>query len=189
MSNIIAIYDACILYSAPLRDLFMRLALTDLYQAKWTKDIHEEWIRSLLKKRLDLTREHLEKIKEKMDMHVRDCLVEGYDDLIKSIELPDSNDRHVLAAAICAKAQVIITHNITDFPSRVTKIYGIEAQYPDQFLSYLLDLAPSIVIKTVRETRLSLRNPPKSAEEYLDILERQSLPRTVAYLRDCIDFI
>ncbi|MFA6264019.1 MAG: hypothetical protein WCW33_01165 [Candidatus Babeliales bacterium] len=53
MAALIVLYDACILYSAPLRDLMMRLALTDLYRAKWSKDIHEEWIRSLLKNRPD----------------------------------------------------------------------------------------------------------------------------------------
>jgi hypothetical protein len=49
MSRFVVIYDSCVLYPAPLRDLLMRLALTDLYQAKWTKDIHKEWMRSLLK--------------------------------------------------------------------------------------------------------------------------------------------
>ena len=189
MSNTVVIYDACILYSAPLRDLFMRLALTDLYQAKWTKDIHKEWIASLLKKRPDLTKERLEKTREKMDMHVRDCLVEGYNDLIESIILPDPNDRHVLAAAICTKAQFIVTYNLSDFPSKVTKKYGIEAQHPDLFLRHLLDLAPSMVMRTIQETRLSLKNPPKSADAYLNILEIQSLSQTVAYLREYTDFI
>ncbi len=167
----------------------MRLALSDLYQAKWTEDIHKEWIRSLLKNRPDLTKERLEKIKEKMDMHVRDCLVHEYNELIENIVLPDSNDRHVLAAAIRAKAQIIITFNLSDFPSRVTKKYGVEAKHPDKFLCHLLALAPSRVMRVVRETRLSLKNPPKSVEEYLNILERQFLSQTVAYLRNYIDFI
>ena len=98
MANFIVIYDSRVLYPAPLRDLLMRLALIDLYQAKWTKDIHREWIRSLLKNRPDLTEERLQKTREKMDLHVRDCLVEEYEELIESLKLPDPNDRHVLAA-------------------------------------------------------------------------------------------
>lgn len=82
MSRFVVIYDSCVLYPAPLRDLLMRLALADLYQAKWTKDIHREWIQSLLKNRPDLTEERLESIRSKMDLHVRDCLVEGYEELI-----------------------------------------------------------------------------------------------------------
>lgn len=77
MSRFVVIYDSCVLYPASLRDLLMRLALTDLYQAKWTKDIHKEWMRSLLKNRPDLSEERLESIRSKMDLHVRDCLVEG----------------------------------------------------------------------------------------------------------------
>jgi len=167
----------------------MRLTLADLCQAKWTKDIHEEWIRNLLKNRPDLTRERLEKIREKMDMHVRDCLVEDYEKLVETIILPDPNDRHVLAAAIHAKANVIVTFNLSDFPSKTVKKYGIEAQHPDKFLRRLLDRIPSRVMQAIQETRLSLKNPPKSTEEYLSILELQSLSETVAYLRNYIDFI
>lgn len=162
----------------------MRLALTDLYQAKWTKDIHEEWIRSLLRKRPDLTREKLESIREKMDRHVRDCIVEGYQDLIEGLKLPDLHDRHVLAAAIRANAQTIVTFNVSDFPAHAVAKYGIEIQHPDEFLRHLLDLAPGRIMRTFQEIRLSLKNPKKSPEEYLDILERQALPQTVAYLRE-----
>lgn len=70
MANFIVIYDSCVLYPAPLRDLLMRLALTDLYQAKWTRDIHCEWIRNLLKNRSDLTEERLQLTQAKMDLHV-----------------------------------------------------------------------------------------------------------------------
>jgi hypothetical protein len=89
----------CVLYPAPLRDLLMRLALTDLYHAKWTQEIHKEWMRNLLKNRPDLTIERLESVRARMDLHVRDGLIEGYEELIDGIKLPDPNDRHVLAAA------------------------------------------------------------------------------------------
>lgn len=184
MTRFIVVYDSCVLYPAPLRDLLMRLALTDLYQAKWTKDIHREWIQSLLKNRLDLTEERLEITRAKMDLHVRDCLVFEYEELIGDLKLPDPNDRHVLAAAIKANAQTIVTYNLADFPPSAVIKYGIDAQHPDDFLRYLIDLSPSKVIRTVQETRLSLKSPPKNSEEYLAILEKQSLPQTVAYLRD-----
>ncbi len=60
-SNFTVIYDACVLYPAPLRDLLMRLALTDLYRARWTDRIHDEWTRNVLKQRPDLKAEHLER--------------------------------------------------------------------------------------------------------------------------------
>lgn len=98
MASFIVIYDSCVLYPAPLRDLLMRFALTDLYQAKWTKDIHCEWMRSLLKNRSDLTEERLEMTRAKMDLHVKDCLVFDYEELIGSLKLPDPDDRHVLSS-------------------------------------------------------------------------------------------
>jgi hypothetical protein len=35
-AGLTVVYDACVLYPAPLRDLLMRLAVTDLYRARWT---------------------------------------------------------------------------------------------------------------------------------------------------------
>ena len=189
MLHLIVIYDACILYSAPLRDLFMRLALADLYQAKWTNDIHDEWIRNLLKNRPDITKAKLEKTKEKMNTHIHNCLVTRYKHRIKAIKLPDPNDRHVLAAAIQTKAHIILTLNTSDFPSRTLEKYAIKAQHPDHFLQHLLSFAPSLVIQTIQETRLSLKNPPKTPDEYLAILEQQSLPKTVHFLRQYKDLI
>ena len=76
-SNFTVIYDACVLYPAPLRDFLMRLALTDLFRARWSRDIHDEWIRNVLKDRADLTPLQLERTRNLMDSHVRDCLVTG----------------------------------------------------------------------------------------------------------------
>ena len=80
-----------------------------------------------------------------MDTSVRDCLVENYRDLIPSLELPDPDDRHVLATAIVTSADVIVTYNLKDFPHENLERYGIEAQHPDEFVSNLIDLAPSQV--------------------------------------------
>ena len=183
MVQFTVIYDSCVLYPAPLRDLLMRLALTDLYHARWTQEIHREWMRNLLKNRPDLTPERIESVRARMDLHVRDGLVEGYEELIEGIKLPDLNDRHVVAAAIKANAQTIVTYNLSDFPSSSLAKYEIDPQHPDEFLRHLLDLAPAKVIATVQETRKSLKNPPKTAHEYLSTLEQQSLPQTCAYLR------
>ena len=75
-----------------------------------------------------------------MDLHVRDGLIEDYEELIDGIKLPDPNDRHVLAAAIKANAQTIVTYNLSDFPSSALSKYEIDAQHPDEFLRHLLDM-------------------------------------------------
>lgn len=183
VSNFTALFDACVLYPAPLRDLLMHLALTDLFRAKWTEEIHDEWIRNVLINRPDLTKDQLQRTRVLMNSHVRDCLVIGYQDLIPSLTLPDMNDRHVLAAAICAGADVIVTSNLKDFPVDTLNQYGIEAQHPDEFITHLINLAPPVICEAAKRQRMSLKNPPKSVEELLSAYEGQGLVRTVAELR------
>lgn len=133
MAKFSAIYDACVLYPAPLRDLLMQLALTDLFKARWTDQIHQEWIEALLR-RDKYDRKVLERTRELMDASVRDAKVSGYEALIEALVLPDPDDRHVLAAAIKAGANAIVTFNLKDFPSDVLSKYGIEAIHPDEFV-------------------------------------------------------
>ena len=77
------VYDACVLYPAPLRDLLMRLALTDLFRARWSDQIHEEWINAVLRNRPDLSRAQLERTRSLMNAHVRDALVDGHQSLFQ----------------------------------------------------------------------------------------------------------
>ncbi len=189
MSQFIAVFDACVLYPAPLRDVLMHLALTDLFRAKWTDAIHEEWMRSVLANRPDLSREQLERTRQLMNAHVRDCLVADYEDLIPVLALPDPEDRHVLAAAIRSSADVIVTFNLRDFPPETLKKWGIEAQHPDDFIHHLLDLAPNLVCAAAKRQRESLKNPPRSVDDFLSALERQGLAQTVAELRQFADVI
>ncbi|MBI4579908.1 MAG: PIN domain-containing protein [Planctomycetes bacterium] len=184
-----AIYDASVLYPAPLRDLLLHLALTDLFQARWTQVIHEEWIEALLADRPDLSRERLERTRQLMDASVLDCLVEGYEDLVPGLQLPDPDDRHVLAAAIRVGADVIVTANLKHFPPSSLAAYGIDAQHPDQFVRHLVDLAPGPVCVAVKTHRQSLKTPPKTIAEYLETPQRHSLPETVAALRAFEDLL
>lgn len=137
----------------------------------------------------DITREKVERIRDLMNAHVRDCLVTDYEELIPAITLPDPHDRHVLAAAIRARADIIVTLNLADFPAATLKTYGIEAQHPDDFIIHLFEIAPETVCAAVKKQRESLRNPPKTADELLAIFESQGLVQTVARLRELIDLL
>jgi hypothetical protein len=162
----------------------MYLAMTGLFRARWTDAIHEEWMRNVLRDYPDMTRGQVERIRDLMNAHVGDCLVTGYEDLIESLTLPDPDDRHVLAAAIRSGADVIVTANLRDFPADVLEKHGIGAMHPDDFITLQLKLAPNAVCSAARKQRESLKNPPKTVEEYLASLERQGLVRTVAALRE-----
>jgi predicted nucleic acid-binding protein len=184
-----AIYDANILYPAPLRDLFIRLAQVGLVRARWTETIHDEWLRNVLQDNRNLSPARLARTRNLMNAAVRDCLVTGYEDLIDSLTLPDPDDRHVLAAAIRTGAQVIVTFNLADFPAETLNRFDIEPQHPDDFLVSLLDLAPGAVCAAVKSQRESFRNPPKTTKELLTTLECQGLPQAVARLRRFIDLL
>lgn len=178
-----AVYDANVLYPAPLRDLLIRLAQAGLVRALWTETIHDEWVRNVLADNPALSPERLARTRKLMNEAVRDCLVTGYEDLIESMTLPDADDRHVLAAAIRANADVIVTFNLKDFPTDKLASHGIEAMHPDEFLLTLFDAAPGPVCAAVKRQREGLRNPPKTAEELLATLESQGLVQTITRLR------
>lgn len=189
MANFTAVFDACVLYPAPLRDLLMSVAITEQFRARWTSEIHDEWTRNLLKNREDISKEQLERTVELMNQAVPDCLVENHEILIDSLELPDPDDRHVLAAAIMCQADVIVTNNLKDFPKDTLDQYDIDVQSPDTFLSHLFDLNPPEFCSVVRQQRERLRNPNHSAEELLAIFYNQGLPLTVNKLREVIDLL
>jgi len=105
----IVLYDACVLYPAPLRDLLIRVAKTGVVRARWTDAILDECFRNILEQRPDLKPEALKRTRELMTQAVPDCLVTGFETLIDSLTLPDRDDRHVLAAAIRVGAQAIVT--------------------------------------------------------------------------------
>ena len=188
MAAFTALFDACVLYPAPLRDLLMRLATTDLFRARWSAAIHDEWTSAILATRPELGAQ-LKRTRELMDAHVMDALVTGYEPLIETLDLPDPDDRHVLAAAITGRTDLIVTKNLKDFPADRLAPFGIRAQHPDVFVRSLLDLHEAATLAAVARHRASLRNPPKSVDDYLDTLLVQELPDTVAVLRRCRDRI
>lgn len=175
----VVLYDACVIYSAPLRDLLMWVAKNGLVYARWSDQILDEWVRNLLEKRKDLSPQRLDRTRGHMNASVPDALVSGFEHLIPSLTLPDENDRHVLAAAIAAEANVILTFNLVDFPMDQLPP-DIRAIAPDELLCQLLDEAPEALLATMKEHRENLLKPPKSAEEYLGTLRSVGLPGLVS---------
>lgn len=146
-------------------------------------------IDNLLQNRPDLQRAQLDRTRKLMNNAVEDCLVEGYDDIIPAVKLPDANDNHVLAAAIRGNCDAILTFNLVDFPSEVLVQYDIEAQHPDEFIQSQFDLNPAKLLIGVKKVRGRLKNPPKTAEEYLDALLSQGLPKTVDLLNEYVGIL
>lgn len=177
-----AIFDACVLYPAPLRDFLMWLGLSGRFRARWSRDIHEEWKRNLLLNRPDLTRAQVDRTSDLMDRAIPDGLVDRYEALVAGLTLPDPDDRHVLAAAIRCGASVIVTFNQRDFPADVLASYGVESQHPDEFVENLFDLDAAAVIAAAQRQRAQLKKPSIDVDRYLEILFRQGLVQTTKAL-------
>jgi len=183
----LALLDANALYSATLRDTLVQLAVSGAFQARWTNQIHDEWIRNVLKNRPDLDPQKLSETRRLMDFHLPDALVEGFEPLIETLSLPDPDDRHVLAAAIHAKAPTIVTWNLRDFPSSALAPHSIQAVSPDAFTLQLLEESQSEVLQALATQRERLQRPAQTATQFLETLSRQGLTRFVSALEPLRD--
>jgi predicted nucleic acid-binding protein len=179
----VVVYDANVLFPNTLRDLLIRVAQSGLVQAKWTNAILDETFRNVIAHRPDIDVERLNRTRQLMNRAVRDCLVFNYEPLIEILDLPDPDDRHVLAAAIKARAQLIVTMNLKDFPSEVLRPWHVEAKHPDQFLLDQLDLDRDAIEHAVELIAKSRQCPPETAADVLAQLENSGIAATVHELR------
>ncbi|GGO47150.1 PIN domain-containing protein [Streptomyces lasiicapitis] len=180
----VAIYDANVLYPSTLRDVLIRVAQAGLVQAKWTDQILDETFRNLKENRPDLDPRKLDLTRDRMAGAIRDVLVKGYEPLIDILDLPDPGDRHVLAAAIRAKAQVIVTSNLRDFPAEKLSAWDVQAVHPDAFIEAQVGLSPGLVYAVLAQMADVWRKPPNAVvADVIDSLEREGLVASAAALR------
>lgn len=184
ISTFTVFFDANVFFGARLRSLVLYLAQTKLFRARWSDAIHDEWIRSVLAKRPDLTADQLQRTRELMNAAVPDCLVTGYEALIPALNLPDPDDRHVLAAAVVTRAHLIVTFNEADFPAPILEPLRLAPKHPDNFMLDTFSLEPSIFLEAVRNDFLHYLLPPLSFEGYLDDLATAGAPETAKVLRE-----
>lgn len=159
MARLVAVLDANVLYPARLRDLFLRLAIAGLFSARWTDEILDECFNSLSADRPDLTAAQLDRTRHLMGVAIPDALIEGYDHLVEQIGLPDPDDRHVLAAAIAAGADLLVTWNVADFPGRATASHRLSVVTPDKLLLRLVEVDADAVLVDARRTGIELAAP------------------------------
>jgi predicted nucleic acid-binding protein len=180
----IALLDACVLYSAILRDLLLRLSNENVFIPKWSETINQEWTRNLLASRPDLTPDRLQRTCHLMLASNPDSLVTGFEKHIAELTLPDPNDRHVVAAAIESHADVIVTFNLKDFPDALLAPHQIKAIHPDVFLCQCLLDYPLQVLTAIHKQQQSLKSPPCSMTKFLEVLSQAGLPQTSTNLKE-----
>jgi hypothetical protein len=171
----VVIFDACILYPFHLRNIVVQIAVDRLVDARWTDEIHHEWIRNLVADIPGIPIERLQITRKLMNNALPDATITGYRTHIEAVTLPDPGDRHVVAAAIAAGASVILTWNLRDFPTRELKTHGLVRQDPDVFLTALYDKAPDLTLASLANARRNLSKTRISAVDFIDTLRNQKL--------------
>ncbi len=179
----VAVYDACVLYPFHLRNVLIQCAFDGLVEARWTDDIHDEWIRNLADNTPSLPIERLLTTRDRMKAVLPEADVTNYRSLITDLKLPDPDDRHVLAAAIAAKASIIVTWNLKDFPAPDLRPYGVASQSPDDFLADLHAAFPDALISSVKRARHNLRKTAPSVEAFVETLQQGGLKTFSEVLR------
>ena len=172
------------LYPSVLRDVLIRIARMGINRARWSDLILDEVFGAIAANRRDLDPQKLERTRRLMCRAVPDCLVDSaaIRVLAPSLTLPDPDDRHVLAAAILAGAQVIVTQNLKDFPSNELDKFGIEAKHPDAFLQDLYHLDGALMHQAVSEAAAAYKNPPRTVGELVEQLDALGLPVAASLL-------
>lgn len=179
----VAVYDACVLYPFHLRNVLIQCAFDGLVEARWSDDIHGEWMRNLAANTPALPIERLIATRDRMKAVLPEADVTNYRPLVADLKLPDPDDRHVLAAAIAGKASVIVTWNLKDFPARDLRPYGVTSQSPDDFLTDLHAAFPDALISSVKRARHNLRKTTPSVEAFVNAIQQGGLKTFSGVLR------
>ena len=185
-----AILDACVLYPVCTADALMSLAVAELFAAKWTVEIEDEWVRNLVKNRPELA-EKLQRRRDLMRLAIPDWEVppQAWGAIAPGLTLPDQGDVHVLAAAIAGHADCIVTSNLKHFPDQILETYGLCAIHPDDFLIAQLDLDPIAALAALKDMRARSKKPPLEPAEFASAFERNGLVSMAERIRDAADLI
>lgn len=178
------VIDTNVIYPIEIRDLLLWFAHFDLYTPKWSKHIFDEWEKVMKEKGVDDA--EIQKRINNVNEAFPDAFVNNYESLIESLDLPDSKDRHVLAAAIKTNANIIVTNNIKDFPADYLSKFGLSAKSADDFLTDIVDLNHEAAVEAFKTLVLHRRNPDLDEYQVLDILRNRGLKDTADYLHSLL---
>ncbi len=186
ISNFPVVLDACVLYPRALRDTLLRAAERNLYTPYWSAMILDEVKRNLVAAGR-LTPDRGDYLVAEMTRAFPSAAVVGFETLIPCMT-NDKKDRHVSAAAVRARAEVIVTSNLRDFSDEALAPYGITAKAPDEFLLDLTSLSGRTMARIVREqlADIAASDPTATMDMLFEALTRHA-PGFVDTIRSILD--
>lgn len=172
-----AFLDAWVMVPIALTDTLLRLAEAGLYRPLWSDRVIDEMVDAIEMIHPELASGAARSRADEMKASFEDACVTEWEALVPGISLPDSDDRHVVAAALRGRADMVVTANVRDFPTEVLEPFGLEVQNPDEFLLNQLDLAPDLTISTLHRQAVATRRPAITTEALLEQLSRCGAPK------------
>jgi predicted nucleic acid-binding protein len=166
----VALLDANVMHPIWLCDVLLTVAETEVFQVRWSERILEEAERSVKRKRPDADSTKISQRFQSMREAFDDAMVTGYEGL-EPCMTNHPKDRHVLAAALVGRADVIVTANLGDFPPDSREPYDIDAQHPDEFLCNQWELDEESMVEAIRLWLEDLSRPPLTLDQLLQKLE------------------
>lgn len=177
--------DACVLYSIVLCDALLTAAKLGLFRLTWSRRVEDEWLAAAVRN----GPHSMERLLRRRDAMRRarpdwEAASGGAASAVdaSAADLPDPDDAHVIAAAVSAQADCIVTLNLQDFPKSVLSRLGLRALHPDAFLAEQFDRSPLAMAEAFEHLRRRLKHPPLGIDEFLDNWIRHGLPRLAARL-------
>lgn len=155
----VVLADANVLYSRVLRDYLVYAADEGVIAIRWSRAILAEAV------------EHLQVNNSAFDDEQAGLLIRllnaAYPHAevkptatarrkVNKLDMPDEDDRHVLGAAVSARADILCTNNVKDFPTEAMASVRIELLTADALLSRHVATHPSRLLAAHRTAVASL---------------------------------
>lgn len=181
MAKIIAVLDSCVLFPNILRDTLLSAFDIGLYQGYWSQIILDGVTRNLIKRQI-LTEKKAKNLEDIIKSYFPEAMIDVSPELIKKMTNHEG-DYHVLATAVEAKAEIIVTFNLKHFQPKDTIQWGVSAQHPDSFLLSLLQSDSGLMLEAINEQISRFTNPPLNHLQLLEMLAKDT-PKFVNELKN-----
>ncbi len=143
--------DACVLYPWLTRGIVLGAAEAGQFTPRWSPRVLAEWRIAVARDGGTPAESWVDTVIARMETVFPGACTAPDPEAEATLELPDPADIHVLAAAIAAGAEILLTFNLRDFPVRRLAAHGIGPRHPDGFLWERYSDAPEVVGSAIRQ--------------------------------------